>query len=106
MHTIKLVEIETGRSGGATSNNSDPLSGKYANLDFPGGKSRTTMRVDNTTLAVFKARADVTGGNYQMLMNRSAAGRRARNANRSQRIRTTKRKGGVDAFYTSTELQW
>jgi uncharacterized protein (DUF4415 family) len=34
-----------------------------------GGKSRITMRVDNTTLAVFKARAEMTDGNYQTMMN-------------------------------------
>jgi len=27
------------------------------------------MRVDNATLAVFKARAEMTGGNYQTLLN-------------------------------------
>jgi hypothetical protein len=34
-----------------------------------GGKSRITMRVDNDVLTVFKARAEMTGGNYQTLMN-------------------------------------
>jgi uncharacterized protein (DUF4415 family) len=34
-----------------------------------GGKSRITMRVDNDTLAFFKARAEMTGSNYQTLMN-------------------------------------
>jgi uncharacterized protein (DUF4415 family) len=34
-----------------------------------GGKSRITMRVDNDVLAVFKARAEMIGGNYQTLMN-------------------------------------
>lgn len=33
------------------------------------GKSRIAIRVDNTTLAVFKARAEMTGGNYQTMMN-------------------------------------
>ena len=33
------------------------------------GKSRITIRVDNKTLAAFKARAEITGGNYQTLMN-------------------------------------
>jgi predicted DNA binding CopG/RHH family protein len=69
------------------SNNSDPMFDRYANMDFAdakpvtqvpalaklqaehGGKSRITMRVDNATLAVFKARAEMTGGNYQTLMN-------------------------------------
>ena len=34
-----------------------------------GGKSRITMRVDNDVLAMFKARAEMIGGNYQTLMN-------------------------------------
>ena len=68
------------------SNNSDPLFNRYAELDFSnakpvseipaltklqtehGGKSRITMRVDNDTLAIFKARAEMSGGNYQKLM--------------------------------------
>ncbi|MFI3190175.1 hypothetical protein BCS42_16170 [Crenothrix sp. D3] len=33
------------------------------------GKARITMRVDNDTLAIFKARAELSGGNYQTLMN-------------------------------------
>ncbi len=67
--------------------NSDPVFKQYADMDFAdakpvsaipalaalqakqGGKSRITMRVDNATLAVFKARAEMTGGNYQTLMN-------------------------------------
>ena len=69
------------------SNNSDPMFDRYADMDFTdakpvtqvpvlanmqaknGGKSRITMRIDNATLAVFKARAEMTGGNYQTLMN-------------------------------------
>ena len=69
------------------SNNSDPLFNQYADMDFTnakpvsevpalarlqslhGGKSRITMRVDTATLAVFKARAEMTGGNYQTLIN-------------------------------------
>ncbi|MDR0779905.1 MAG: BrnA antitoxin family protein [Pseudomonadales bacterium] len=69
------------------SNNSDPMFARYANMDFAdakpvakvptlarlhaehGGKSRITIRIDNATLAVFKARADMTGGNYQTLIN-------------------------------------
>ncbi len=69
------------------SNNSDPLFEHYSAMDFTeakpiaeipalvklqaahGRKSRITMRVDNATLAVFKARAEMTGGNYQTLMN-------------------------------------
>lgn len=62
------------------SNNSDPLFDRYADMDFSdakpvseipalaqlqaehGGKSRITMRVDNETLAIFKARAEMSGG--------------------------------------------
>jgi predicted DNA binding CopG/RHH family protein len=33
------------------------------------GKSRITIRVDNRTLAAFKARAEASGGSYQTLMN-------------------------------------
>jgi len=36
-----------------------------------GGKSRITMRLDNDVLAVFKARAEMTGGNYQTLINKA-----------------------------------
>jgi len=79
-------------------NNSDPVFNQYADMDFKdakpvsvvpalaalqaaqGGKSRITMRVDSDTLAVFKARAEMTGGNYQTLMNEAlqqfAQGRR------------------------------
>lgn len=34
-----------------------------------GGKTRITIRVDNDTLAIFKARAEMSGGNYQTLIN-------------------------------------
>lgn len=69
------------------SNSSDPVFDRYGDTDFTnakpvaqvpalaklqaahGGKSRITMRVDNATLSVFKARAEMTGGNYQTLMN-------------------------------------
>ena len=34
-----------------------------------GGKSRITIRVNNATLALFKARAEMIGGNYQTLIN-------------------------------------
>lgn len=69
------------------SNNSDLMFEKYASMDFAdarpvsqvpalarlqeqhGRKSRITMRVDNATLAIFKAHAEMTGGNYQTLMN-------------------------------------
>lgn len=33
------------------------------------GKTRITMRVDNSVLAVFKARAETSGGSYQAMMN-------------------------------------
>lgn len=33
------------------------------------GKTRITMRVDNTVLAAFKARAESSGGSYQTMMN-------------------------------------
>ncbi|MDP2832377.1 MAG: BrnA antitoxin family protein [Pseudomonadota bacterium] len=69
------------------SNSSDPMFDRYSDMDSTdarpvsqvpvlvklqaeqGGKSRITMRVDNATLSVFKARAEMTGGNYQTLMN-------------------------------------
>lgn len=69
------------------SNNSDPMHDKFKDYDFSdakvvsevpalarlqaeaGGKTRITMRVDNTVLAAFKARAEMCGGNYQTLMN-------------------------------------
>lgn len=68
-------------------NNSDPLFEQYAHLDFAdaqpvsaipalarlqaeqGSKSRITIRVDNATLAFFKARAEMTGSHYQTLIN-------------------------------------
>lgn len=71
------------------SNNSDPLFDRYGNIDFSnakpvaavpalaglqaehGGKSRVTMRLDNDVLAIFKARAEMTGGNYQTLINQA-----------------------------------
>lgn len=71
------------------SNNSDPLFDRYASMDFSdakpvsavpalaklqaehGGKSRVTMRLDNEVLAIFKARAEMTGGNYQTLINQA-----------------------------------
>jgi len=33
------------------------------------GKTRITMRVDNGVLAAFKARAEISGGSYQTMMN-------------------------------------
>jgi predicted DNA binding CopG/RHH family protein len=63
--------------------NSDDMYNKFKDYDFAdakpvakipalaklqaesGGKSRITMRVDNSILAAFKARAATTGGSYQ-----------------------------------------
>jgi len=71
------------------SNSSDPLYDRYAEMNFDnakpvsavpalarlqarqGGKTRVTMRLDNDVLAVFKARAEMTGGNYQTLINQA-----------------------------------
>lgn len=68
-------------------NNFDPMFDKYSGVDFndakpvsaipalaklqatTGGKTRITMRVDSQVLAVFKARAEISGGNYQTLIN-------------------------------------
>jgi len=70
---------------------SDPIHEKYSGLDFSdalpvsevpalarlqaehGGKTRITMRVDNATLAAFKARADKAGASYQTMMNEALA---------------------------------
>lgn len=70
---------------------SDPMFDRYADLDFAdarpvagvpalarlqaehSGKSRITIRVDNATLAVFKARAKAAGGNYQTMINDALA---------------------------------
>ena len=67
--------------------NSDPIHDKYKDLDFEdgkpvnqipalarlqaeqGGKTRITMRVDSDVLALFKEKAESTGGNYQTMMN-------------------------------------
>jgi uncharacterized protein (DUF4415 family) len=69
------------------SNNSDPMFNRYADLDFSdakpvaeipalarlqaeqSGKTAITMQIDNDTLAVFKARAEMSGSNYLALMN-------------------------------------
>lgn len=66
---------------------SDKMHDKYKDFDFTdakpvnetphlaklqadaGGKSRITMRVDSDVLAIFKARAEMIGGNYQTMMN-------------------------------------
>ena len=70
-------------------NNSDPEFKRYADMDFgdaksvaavpalsrlqaeAGGKTRITMRLDSDVLAVFKARAEMAGGNYQSLINQA-----------------------------------
>lgn len=67
--------------------NSDDMYDKFKDYDFAdakpvakipalaklqaesGGKSRITMRIDNSILAAFKARAATTGGSYQNMMN-------------------------------------
>ena len=66
---------------------SDPEFARFKNLDFAdanpvsktphlrklqseaGGKSRITMRVDSDVVAIFRARARISGGNYQTMMN-------------------------------------
>ena len=66
---------------------SDDMHKKFKDLDFEDAKpvsaipalaklqaastakSRITMRVDSSVLAAFKARAAITGGNYQTMMN-------------------------------------
>ena len=71
------------------SNRSDPLHDRYADLDFTdakpvsaipaltrlqaeaGGKTRITLCLDNDVLAIFKARAEMTGGSYQSLINQA-----------------------------------
>lgn len=68
-------------------NSSDKMYEKFKDYDFAdskpvahithlaklqaqvGGKSRITMRVDSDILAIFKARAEIVGGNYQTMMN-------------------------------------
>ena len=67
--------------------NSDPEFARFKNADFAaakpvaktphlrklqaqaGGKSRVTMRVDSDVVAIFRARAQVSGGNYQTMIN-------------------------------------
>lgn len=66
---------------------SDPEFTRYKNLDFAqarpvaktahlkrlqaaaGAKSRITIRVDSDVVAIFRARAELSGGNYQTMMN-------------------------------------
>ena len=69
------------------SNNSDPMYDRFADMDFSeakpvgqipalarlqaeqGDKTSVTIHIDNSTLAVFKARAEISGRNYLTLMN-------------------------------------
>jgi len=69
------------------SNNSDPMYDRFADMDFSeakpvgqipalarlqaeqGDKTSVTIPIDNSTLAVFKARAEISGSNYLTLMN-------------------------------------
>lgn len=70
-------------------NNSDPIYNALADTDFgdakpvsetpvlamlqaqQGGKTRVTMQIDSKVLAIFKAKAEATGGNYQSMMNQA-----------------------------------
>jgi uncharacterized protein (DUF4415 family) len=70
-------------------NNSDPIYNELADMDFSDakpvskipvlaalqaqqqGKTRVTMRIDSQVLAVFKAKAEATGGNYQTMINQA-----------------------------------
>lgn len=70
-------------------NNSDPIYNELADMDFSDakpvsqvpalaalqaqqhGKTRVTMRIDNQVLAVFKAKAEMAGGNYQTMINQA-----------------------------------
>jgi uncharacterized protein (DUF4415 family) len=71
------------------SNSSDPLHDRYVDMDFSdarpvdavpalarlqaeqGNKTRVTIRLDSDVLAVFKARAEMTGRPYQTLINQA-----------------------------------
>jgi uncharacterized protein (DUF4415 family) len=75
------------RNGGVMKISSDKEYEKFKDYDFveaksvaetphlsklqaqAGHKARITMRVDSDVLAIFKARAEMVGGNYQTLMN-------------------------------------
>jgi len=75
------------RNGGDMKSSSNKIFEKFKDLDFAdakpvaetphlaklqaqsGQKTRITMRIDNETLVVFKARASMIGGNYQTMMN-------------------------------------
>jgi uncharacterized protein (DUF4415 family) len=70
-------------------NNSDPIYNELADTDFSDakpvskvpvlaalqaqheGKTKVTMRIDSKVLAVFKAKAEATGGNYQTMINQA-----------------------------------
>jgi len=69
------------------SSNSDPLYEQYADMDFTdampvaevpalaklqaerGGTSTVTLRVDSAILATIKARAEISGTDYRVLIN-------------------------------------
>ncbi|HMY00943.1 MAG TPA: BrnA antitoxin family protein [Agitococcus sp.] len=69
--------------------NSDPIYDEFAEIDFSDakpvskvpvlaalqaqheGKTKVTMRIDSKVLAVFKAKAEATGGNYQTMINQA-----------------------------------
>ncbi|HNH44749.1 MAG TPA: BrnA antitoxin family protein [Agitococcus sp.] len=69
--------------------NSDPIYDEFAEMDFSDakpvskvpvlaalqaqheGKTKVTMRIDSKVLAVFKAKAEATGGNYQTMINQA-----------------------------------
>lgn len=69
--------------------NSDSIYDEFAEMDFSDakpvskvpvlaalqaqheGKTKVTMRIDSKVLAVFKAKAEATGGNYQTMINQA-----------------------------------
>lgn len=69
--------------------NSDPIYDEFSEMDFSDakpvskvpilaalqaqheGKTKVTMRIDSKVLAVFKAKAEATGGNYQTMINQA-----------------------------------
>jgi predicted DNA binding CopG/RHH family protein len=83
--------------------NFDPLYEKYANFDFAdakpasavpclaalhaqtSAKTRVSMQLDNSVLAVFKARAEMAGKSYQALM-RSVLQQSAQSTTHSPRV--------------------
>lgn len=65
MKTVSDKTFYTGKHSSQRPANPD----KYLIEGESVGKSRITMRIDNDVLAVFKAKADKTGGSYQTMMN-------------------------------------